>query len=357
MERPAIGVDLNPNTNMIYVTSYDQDNPSSLYVVDGSNNAVRTIVTVGFLANGVSVNANTDKIYVANGGARQDGSVSIVDGATREVTSTIPVGQFAFHVAVNPNTNKVYVTHAKRNYVSVIDGISNTMITNISSLPILTDGVAVNPKMNRIYVTGSKQDTNSVLVIDGEKDLLIGNILVGKIPAGIGFNLATNTLYVANSGSLSVSVVNAFTNSIVTDIMLDKAPHGIAVNSNTNNIYVTHSDASDSITIIDGSTNKVLRDVVIGGRPFGIAVNQNTNRIYVTNAASNSLSVLDGSLSASASTSPTGSWVPQLIILATVSVFGVSLAFWMIKKLQPKSTKRQRANLATTSEPHPCFLH
>jgi YVTN family beta-propeller protein len=88
---------------------------------------------VGFVANGVAVNAN---------------------------------------VAVNPNTNRVYVTHAKRNYVSVVDGTTNRMIANISSLPILTDGVVADPRLDRIYVSGtSNKNSNSVLVIDGERKL------------------------------------------------------------------------------------------------------------------------------------------------------------------------------------------
>jgi YVTN family beta-propeller protein len=82
--------------------------------------------------------------------------------------------------------------------------------------------------------------------------------------------------------------------SIGDNIPIGGSPTGIAVNSDTNTIYVTDRESA-SISVIDAETNNIVKEIPIGGSPTGIAVNSDTNTIYVINGDSSSISVIDGS--------------------------------------------------------------
>ena len=56
---------------------------------------------------------STNIVYVAN---YDDDTVSVIDGKTNSVTSNIKVGTSPSAVSVNPSTNIVYVT----NYVIIL---------------------------------------------------------------------------------------------------------------------------------------------------------------------------------------------------------------------------------------------
>src|SRR5215467_13924215 len=66
--------------------------------------------------------------------------------------------------------------------------------------------------------------------------MVIGNpITVGKSPLGIGVNEFTNTIYVANSGDNSVSVIDGAGNKVVARVMFNIKPFnsGYVVCDNT----------------------------------------------------------------------------------------------------------------------------
>jgi len=64
------------------------------------------------------------------------------------VIATIPVGSGPSDVAVNPNTDRIYVANSGSDTLSVIDGATNSVLTNV---PMTRPyGVAANPATDRI---------------------------------------------------------------------------------------------------------------------------------------------------------------------------------------------------------------
>ena len=153
-------------------------------------------------------------------------------------------------------------------------------------------GVAVNPSTNTVYV--ANYGSNSVSVIDGSTNTVTSTVSVGNGPSGVAANPSTNTVYVANGGDDSVSVINGSTNAVTTTIQVGSGPRGVAVNPWTNTVYVANFYAN-SVSVIDGSTNTVTSTVSVGTSPRGVAVNPSTNTIYTANLGANSVSVIDGS--------------------------------------------------------------
>jgi len=94
--------------------------------------------------------------------------------------------------AVNTSTNAIYVANFNDNTVTVIDGLTNTVVTTIipaGGSPFPT-GIGVNSLNNSIYVAEFNSDI--VTIIDGVTNMVtqavISVIPVGARPFLIGVN-------------------------------------------------------------------------------------------------------------------------------------------------------------------------
>jgi len=130
-------------------------------------------------------------------------------------------------------------------------------------------GIAVNKRTNTIYVTG--EFSNDVSVIDGKTcnaRVTSGcrqkpvHALAGAGARGIAVNEATNTVYVVNTVANTVSVINGATcNATVHSgcgrqaavAPVGVSPRRVAVDEVTNTIYITNA-GSNSVTMLDGRT-------------------------------------------------------------------------------------------------------
>ena len=160
--------------------------------------------------------------------------------------------------------------------------------------------IYINYPMETIYVANSGSD--SISVISAENNTKIGkDIPVGKQSTAIAIYIniikSTNTVYVANSGNDSVSVISAEKNTKIKDIPVGKQPIAIAVNKYTNTVYVANF-GSNTVSVINETSNTNIKNITVGKQPTAIAINidktKNPNIIYVANAGSDSVSVIDG---------------------------------------------------------------
>ena len=119
-------------------------------------------------------------------------------------------------------------------------------------------------------------------------------IPVGRFPVGVAVNPRTDTIYVANANSGTVSVISGRTNTVVATIRVGRVPGGVAVNPRTNTIYVTNERRPGTVQVISGQTNTVVATIRVGRVPAGVAVNPRTDTIYVANANSGTVSVISG---------------------------------------------------------------
>src|SRR5580704_11398756 len=147
----TFGMDLNPVTNKIYVTSEIEHN---LVVIDGNTNQIVANVPIGHGGMWPTVDSVHNKIYVPNA---DDNSVTVIDGNTL-LPTTVAAGEGPLAVAVNSTTNKIYIGNQRFNgpsSVTVIDGATNT--TTTVNLPFAAyfysgrNSLVVNEATNQIY--------------------------------------------------------------------------------------------------------------------------------------------------------------------------------------------------------------
>ncbi len=259
---------VNPANHTVYAVSRVFDSTCGFYLdqLEGLHGATLILTAAtpltARLGAEIDVNEETGYAYVTDW---HDSTVTVLDG-NGNLVRTIAVGSHPVGVAVNATTQKIYVANSFNNDISVIDGVTNSVTSTISSPQIIAPGaVAVNPTTNTIYVANGQScftcpAANNLAVIDGASGSVTTTIPVGTSPAGIAVDTQTNFIYVANAGNFdtgdlgNVTVINGATNTVASTLKDPNAqnPSAVAVNPATNKIYVANSGSSN-VTVIDGA--------------------------------------------------------------------------------------------------------
>ena len=270
----------NPANGKLYAVDTRQGTVS---VISGPTHTIST-VKVGAGPVAVAVNPATNKVYVANHGS---GTLSVLAGDTNAVVASIPVGKTPYVVAVNPSTNKIYVSNTFNNQITIIDGVTNATKTVAAGS---ADQITVDPEGNKIYLLG--YESSSLTVLDGIDDS-ITHMPVGEMHLwAIALSPASSEVYVTRIGSGDVVALDEKSTASI-PVSTGKIPCAIAINSKTNTLYVANY-GDDSVTVIDGSKHVAVATVHVGAQPHAIAVDAKTNLIYVANTHGNSVTVIDG---------------------------------------------------------------
>ena len=181
---------------------------------------------------------------------------------------------------------------------------------------------AVDQRTDTVYVMNGNDDTVSVL--NGARcnarvtrgcGRPVATIKVGKFPVAAALSRRTRTLYVANLVGGSISVINAAACNARTTrgcgrparTVTDKAgPAWIDVDVATGTVYVANSGTSgdgDTVSVINGaacnghtgrSCGRIAATVTVGGGPFAVAVDQASNTVYVPSNNNGTVSVING---------------------------------------------------------------
>jgi YVTN family beta-propeller protein len=145
-----------------------------------------------------------------------------------------------------------------------------------------------------VYVANTGSGTLSV--IDGITDRVVATVNVGSAPTGVVVDPVSRDVYVTNADSNSVSVVSPVTNNVIATVALGPgtAPTGVAVTPNGSTVFVADSGA-DEVSVIATSTNTVSATIAVGNDPAAVTVSPNGTTAYVTDALSKAVSVISTS--------------------------------------------------------------
>jgi YVTN family beta-propeller protein len=137
--------------------------------------------------------------------------------------------------------------------------------------------VSYDQRSGEIYVAGQ----GGVEAIDSQTYRSAGYITTGKFPNAIGVNPGTNTVYVANAVSNTLSVINGSTNKVTATIRIPPFPLAVDVDRRNARVYVT--GYTGTVAIIDALTNTVTGTIQLGDNLEDAALNQVTGLLYATN--------------------------------------------------------------------------
>ncbi len=285
-EVPSPEVVVNPNTNRIYISAAPQHTPTpyNLTVIDGSTNRIiHTLPVTGAL----DINTNTNTVYLVETGSYPHGRFHVIDGSTDKIVTSfnLDTPNLPSWVAVDANTNRVYVTLGKS--LAIIDSSTNQVLAaNVTSIcpPEMNrwgcyeTALAVNPATNKLYVSSISVGPESMApplppstinatlyVLDGSTYKVLTSFTL-PYPTGIAINPNSSRVYVFSGYNNKVTVIDGSSQDTIIDMInvIEKNDNKwfwvagkIALNSHTNTIYVTNTPFN-SVSIIDGATNKVI---------------------------------------------------------------------------------------------------
>ncbi len=209
----------------------------------------------------------------------------------------------ALSVTSSPNVAEAFTASDGTNTVTTY---SVTATINVGINPNQT---AVDTVTNTIYV--ANRDSNSISVVNGATNTVTATIGVGSYPTGVAVDDATDTIFVANWGTNTVTVINGATNTVTATIPVGNNPTRVAVDSSTDTAYVTNF-GSNTVGVIDGATNTVTTSIPVGTNPLGVDVDTPTDTVYVTNYGANNVNVINGVTNLVTATIPVGS-IPTLV--------------------------------------------
>jgi YVTN family beta-propeller protein len=261
----------------------------------------------------LAVDAVLNRVYVAvpNFGALPYDYLTVIDGNTDKVIKTIQIPPVAAAVAVDPFKSLVYVggTYQDSNgntqsQVAVINALTEQVITTISVSTTPGDGIlgmAVNALNGTLYVTNGSDNEVDVIRNFGVRD----RIEASAEPYGVAVNPFLNDIYVALLDG-NVSVISGKTNAVTATTPFGASDIGVASDIVTGKVFATNFvgfPGSGTVGVFDQAAN-VLATVPVGRLPFGIDVDFGTHLVFVANTQDNSVSVINGSTNAVASTLP-----------------------------------------------------
>lgn len=238
---------------------------------------------------GLAVHPKTGNIYVSRGAQDKVSSYRIIDGKIEEVGTPISVStpesriKLPYHFAglgFNSNGSRLLVVNNQTSRATNFKG-SVTIFDTEAGTPLFEIPVSGFP-LACAYLTGGK-DADQKAYVGSERDGVVDvldlehrkvskSIRTGSAPVGMTLNRLQSRLYVANSGSDTVSVIETATDKVIDTITVrptelrglpGAGPLGVSLSDDEKSLFVTLGDMQ-AIGVID-----LVKHKLIGYSPTG----------------------------------------------------------------------------------------
>jgi YVTN family beta-propeller protein len=151
------------------------------------------------------------------------------------------------------------------------------------------DHMAVDPVRNRLFVAELGND--SVGVVDVTSGKVVHRIAQLTEPQGIGYELSTDTLFVANGGDGSVRMFRGADFGEIGRIELGADADNVRIDAPRQRVLVGYGEGA--IAVIDFSQRRKTAEFGVPVHPEGFQIDHATGRIYVNVPKAGAIIVLD----------------------------------------------------------------
>lgn len=221
------------------------------------------------------------------------GSVTHINASGDTNAGVIRVGINPVYIA-KIGTSQAMVINSDQTlslYLALLP-ISATVNT-ITQPPGSANGISAAASSNgNIYVANS--GSNSVTVVPGATNVAIGNVSVGSNPVAVATNSASNKAYIVNQAGNSVTVINTQDSTPGTTVPVGTSPIFAIPGADGQLVFVVNQ-GSNSVTVIDSLTDLVVPiapALTTGASPNFAFYDAKLKRLYVNNSGANSITVI-----------------------------------------------------------------
>lgn len=297
VNRPAAKSEHLTERNLVaFIVNQRSDDVS---VVDIEAGEVLSRIPVGDNPHEIAYSPRIDTLVTSNFG---DDTISLIDVKELSVRTTFKVGLKPHGLAFSATGNKLYVTVEGESAVAVVPIIRNHTLKNytipaeIKKIPMPSGAHMLERTADDRYIL-STNTSGSLAIIDTLSDTMVGNIITGTGAEGFAIDPSGKTVYVANRGANTLSVVELNT----TDPELSKVRKGIETgllpirvlaHPTKPLLYVTHLGSND-LWVYNRETMEVIKKQLMTAEPIGMALSKDGSTLYVATIGSNHLYAWD----------------------------------------------------------------
>jgi YVTN family beta-propeller protein len=198
------GLTLSKDGKKLYVTSYTSDSVS-MYDAD-TGDFIKTN-KAGKYAFDVALSSDESKLYVSDWGQvifSDPTTVRVVKADDLSYVTEIAVGKNPEKILEDPSKNRLYVLNSDQETISIIDTITDTVVSTISLLSssdtptgVFPLGAALTQDGSTLYVAAAAK--NSVEVVDTATLKVKGSIPAGWYPVAVEISKDGKKLFVLNA--------------------------------------------------------------------------------------------------------------------------------------------------------------
>ncbi len=315
--KPAAFLLMSGETNAVAVTPdgkklYVADNLHNIVsVIDTKTHQVITVLDVPAGPRFLVASPDGKKVLVSSFGTPDlaGNTVAIIDTNSDSVVAnlTVEANPFAMAItpnsdkAINPDLNKAFVANSKGDSVSVIDlgsnSVSNTIDLAVGTVSQGPNAVVISADGAQVFV--ANRDSNEIVIINAETELVMARVDVGAKPTGLALLPDDSHLYVSNRDDGTVSVLNTSTGAVVDTLPVNAGPMALVASPEGDRVYIAHgysgaendlcglegNPVGNNISVIDVANNTVLPGVVtVGDAPLGVVITGDNEKLYSVSA-------------------------------------------------------------------------
>jgi len=287
---PADIMEVDQTTNTLYVAVRTNATSTAggidVYDVSGSSPEFLRFIDLGTGANGVATAPDLKKIFVG----LTDSTLAIVDVDQSSPTANTMIAKIVSGGAkrvdeldYDPVDKKVYAANSDDGIVTVVDAVSNQMITQFKDLGAALEQPRYNPADGMMYMTSS--DQNAIFQFDPRSDTMMAKLDVGDDcnPNGLAINPNNDmaALGCSNASNPHAAIWDVKLHKVVSTIRQSGRVDG-AIYSPTADRFLLASRyfRGPAITVISGDGKFVTNVGPTDANSHQVAFDAATNTIF-----------------------------------------------------------------------------
>lgn len=166
------------------------------------------------------------------------------------IVSTASLGSSTGVLLFDPVNDDLYIGtgYGSTENLTVFDPTTASVVANIS-MGDLPEGLTFDPHNQEVFASGLflTTTTEGLAVVNTTTNTIVGSVSTGYGP--VAYDSQTGDVYVTDGGNNGVDVVNATTDAVLGTITVGVAPWGIATSVNGTSIYVANEGGA-SVSVL-----------------------------------------------------------------------------------------------------------
>lgn len=276
-----LGVAAAPDGRRIYVADLHS---GALIVVSTRTHRILARVSAGDSANAVAVSADGAFAVVSDTAADR---VSVVDAQAMETLARVPVGPRPAGIALAPDGRRAFiadfgtaagaatmtVVNLERQWrEAIVSLVRSQGQLSVTDAPL---ALAIAADEGSGWVVAHRSRT-AIAFSSGSYDLksFIAMPAGSNLPEAVAITRSGGTVYIASHeptlGRGAVTFVDAVDGAVVDQIGVGLVPEALALSADESILYVANT-GSGSVSIVDTASRRVTGTLEVGGGPMGLA--------------------------------------------------------------------------------------